>query len=137
MGIFTKKKADAAPAKAPAKAAKKAVEKTEIVGAGSAPASSSASQRAMLVLSSPRVSEKAAMLAAKGTYVFNVPVAAEKIEIRKAVEAMYKVHVERVNTVRGIGKVVRRGRTEGRRNNWKKALVTLKKGEKIDLYEGV
>lgn len=137
MGIFTKKKADAAPAKAPAKAAKKSVEKAEIVGAGSAPASSSVSQRAMLVLSSPRVSEKAAMLAAKGTYVFNVPIAAEKIEIRKAVEAMYKVHVERVNTVRGIGKVVRRGRTEGRRNNWKKALVTLKKGEKIDLYEGV
>jgi large subunit ribosomal protein L23 len=135
MGIFTKKKAVAAPAKA--KAAKKSVEKTEIVGAGSVRASNASIQRAMLVLSSPRVSEKAAILASKGTYVFNVPVTAEKIEIRKAVEAMYNVHVERVNTVRGIGKVVRRGRTEGRRNNWKKALVTLKKGEKIDLYEGV
>jgi large subunit ribosomal protein L23 len=88
-------------------------------------------------LISPRVSEKAAVSASKGTYVFNVPVNATKIEIRKAVEALYKVDVVAVRTVRNVGKIVRRGRISGQRNRAKKALVTLKAGQKIDLYEGV
>ncbi len=90
-----------------------------------------------VLLAKPRVSEKAAILTSKGTYVFNVPVTAGKIEIRKAVEKQYKVNVTRVNTIRGEGKVVRRGKIEGRRANWKKALVTLKKGQKIELHAGV
>lgn len=93
--------------------------------------------RATTLLSSPRVSEKASILTSKGTYVFNVPVSTGKVEIRKAVEKQYKVTVLRVNTIRGEGKVVHRGRIAGRRPRWKKALVTLKKGQTIELHAGV
>jgi large subunit ribosomal protein L23 len=89
------------------------------------------------LLKKPHVSEKAAILADRGVYVFDVPVTANKTEILKAVEAAYGVHVERVRTQRGIGKVMRRGKVQGQRNAWKKALVELRKGEKIALVEGV
>jgi large subunit ribosomal protein L23 len=89
------------------------------------------------ILLSPRVSEKAAVLSAMGSYVFNVPIETNKIEVKKAVEAMYGVNVMSVNTIRGEGKATQRGRIQGRRNRWKKAVVTLKPGQKIDLYEGV
>ncbi|MFH1077856.1 MAG: 50S ribosomal protein L23 [Patescibacteria group bacterium] len=88
------------------------------------------------MLVKPHVSEKAAS-SPKGTYVFDVPLNANKVEIRKAVEALYKVSVESVRTVRGIGKYLKRGRIEGYRSNWKKAIVTLKDGQMLDLYEGV
>lgn len=94
-------------------------------------------KRADVVLITPRISEKAAVLATAGKYVFDVPVTANKVEIRKAVEALYGVKVASVNTLRGIGKQVRRGRITGRRNRWKKALVALRKGQKIDLFVGV
>ena len=90
-----------------------------------------------LLLVAPRVSEKAAALAGKGTYVFNVPVSANKVEIKKAIEALYTVSVTSVRTSRGIGKRMVRGRITGQRNRWKKALVTLKRGQKIELHEGV
>jgi large subunit ribosomal protein L23 len=86
---------------------------------------------------SPRVSEKAAVKASAGTYVFNVPVDATKIEIRKAIESLFKVNVVSVRTVRNIGKQVRRGRIVGRRIRTKKAYVALKTGQKIEVYEGV
>ncbi len=89
------------------------------------------------LLSSPRVSEKASVLTSKGTYVFNVPVVATKVDVRKAVEKQYQVRVLRVNTIRGEGKLVRRGKIEGRRSRWKKALVTLVKGQSIELHKGV
>ena len=85
----------------------------------------------------PHVSEKAARLADKGIYVFDVPVTANKVEIRKAVEAQYKVSVTDVRTIRGIGKPVLRGRIAGRRNRWKKAMVELKQGQTITLVESV
>ncbi len=88
-------------------------------------------------LLSPRVSEKAAQLAARGVYVFNVPLSANKVEVRKAVEALYSVNVEGVRMVRGAGKRVQRNRIKGQRRDWKKALVNLKQGQKIDLYAGV
>lgn len=89
------------------------------------------------VLLSPKVSERAAELAAKNVYVFNVPVSAEKINIAKAVEQLYGVKVEKVRTARGEGKPIYRGHKKGRRNQWKKAFVSVKKGQTIDLYEGV
>ncbi len=89
------------------------------------------------MLRRPHVSEKAASLTSQGTYVFDVPVEAEKIAIKKAVESLYKVKVVGVRTIRHAGKPVYRGRHPGRRNEWKKALVTLAKDQKIDLYEGV
>ncbi|MBM3204482.1 50S ribosomal protein L23 [Candidatus Uhrbacteria bacterium] len=93
--------------------------------------------RAFHVLRRPHVSEKAARLTEAGTYVFDVRVDAEKIAIKKAVESLYKVHVVGIRTIRHAGKPVYRGRRAGARQTWKKALVTLKKGQKIDLYEGV
>lgn len=89
------------------------------------------------LLLKPHVSEKAARLADKGTYVFDVVPEAEKVAIKKAVEALYGVQVASVHTVRGKGKSMSRGNRIGRRKQWKKALVTVKKGERIDLYEGV
>jgi large subunit ribosomal protein L23 len=89
------------------------------------------------VLIKPHVSEKAAHLAGRGIYVFDVPLSANKIEVRKAVEALYKVEVTSVRTQRGIGKLISRGRIFGSRNDWKKALVELKKGQTINLVEGV
>jgi large subunit ribosomal protein L23 len=88
------------------------------------------------LLLKPHVSEKAAS-SAKGVYVFDVPRSANKVEIRKAVEALYNVKVESVRTIRGIGKKLKRGKIQGRRADWKKALVSLKKGQTIDVYEGV
>lgn len=89
------------------------------------------------LLVKPHVSEKAAVLADRGIYVFDVPISANKVEIGKAVEAIYKVNVAKVRTQRGIGKAMRRGHIKGRRNAWKKALVELKKGQTITLVEGV
>ncbi|MEO5927131.1 MAG: 50S ribosomal protein L23 [Patescibacteria group bacterium] len=135
MGIFDRKKKSNIPVidekKAPVKAKVTEV-KDSVISASKGVGGNSA-----LLLLSPRVSEKAALLASKGTYVFNVPTSANKVEVRKAVEALYSVHVTAVRTARGQGKIVSRARIGGRRNNWKKALVTLKAGEKLDLYEGV
>lgn len=132
MALFERK---TAAKKAPAKKATDK-KKTEVVKA-EAP-KTLASLNAPHVLTSPHVSEKAARLAANSnTYVFDVPLHAGKVEVRKAVEAIYGVNVLRVNISRGKGKVVRRGRTTGVRSDWKKAHVTLKTGQKLDLYEGV
>lgn len=89
------------------------------------------------VLIKPHVSEKAAVLAERGIYVFDVSLHANKVEIRKAVESLYHVNVIAVRTQRGIGKIVRRGRSWGQQSSWKKALVQLKKGQSIHLVEGV
>lgn len=134
MGIFDRIKKPAAPKTASSEEKKpKAAAKTDDVLV----APKTAGGNSSLLLVAPRVSEKATMLASKGTYVFNVPLFANKIEVRKAVEALYKVHVSDVRMVRGKGKPVLRGRIAGQRKDWKKALVTLKQGEKLDLYKGV
>lgn len=67
---------------------------------------------------------------------FQVDLRADKIQIRRAIEEIYDVEVESVNVVRVKGKKKRLGRFEGRRSNWKKAIVTLKDGYSINLYEG-
>ena len=69
-------------------------------------------------------------------YTFEVPVTANKIEIKKAVEEVFGVKVAAVNTMRVMGKVKRMGRFEGRRASWKKAIVTLTKDSKtIEFFE--
>lgn len=69
-------------------------------------------------------------------YTFEVPVTANKIEIKKAVEEVFGVQVAAVNTMRVEGKVKRMGKYEGRRASWKKAIVTLKAGSKtIEFFE--
>ena len=68
---------------------------------------------------------------------FRVDLKANKIEIRKAIEDIFKVKVLGVNTVRVRGKKKRLGRTQGWRPDWKKAVVTLAPGDKISGYEGL
>lgn len=69
-------------------------------------------------------------------YTFEVPVTANKIEIKKACEEVFGVKVASVNTMRVMGKVKRMGRYEGRQASWKKAIVTLAKGSKtIEFFE--
>ena len=88
------------------------------------------------ILVRPIVTEKSTALMEQGKYTFRVPLAATKIQIRQAVEQIFKVKVQSVNTMRYEGKLKRMGRTQGRRSDWKKAVVTLKPGEAIELFEG-
>lgn len=88
------------------------------------------------ILIRPIVTEKSTALMEQGKYTFRVPLAATKIQIRQAVEQIFKVKVQAVNTMRYEGKLKRMGRTQGRRSDWKKAVVTLKPGEVIELFEG-
>jgi large subunit ribosomal protein L23 len=60
---------------------------------------------------------------------------ANRIQVRQAVEALLKVKVRKINIMNIRGKVKRLGRFSGRRSDWKKALVTLKEGEKLEMYE--
>lgn len=90
------------------------------------------------VLKSPLLTEKANMLKETNNQVlFKVARDANKIEIKRAVEEIFKVKVEDVRTINYKGKDKRMGRYEGKRPDWKKAIVTLKKGEKLDFIEGV
>lgn len=66
---------------------------------------------------------------------FSVHPRANKIEVRRAVEIALKVKVAKVNLMNMMGKTKRLGRWTGKRSNWKKAVITLRKGEKVDLFE--
>ncbi|OGE83586.1 MAG: 50S ribosomal protein L23 [Candidatus Doudnabacteria bacterium RIFCSPLOWO2_01_FULL_44_21] len=84
------------------------------------------------------LSEKTNQFSQSGRYVFRVSKKANKIEVKKAIESVYDVHVVKVNMINTPGKVRRQGRTFGRTQDWKKAIVTLKTGEQISgLAEGV
>jgi large subunit ribosomal protein L23 len=88
------------------------------------------------VLISPILSEKSVAHKDKeNRYTFRVAAAANKTEIRKAVEELFKVKVSAVNTVSVHGKFHKVGRYEGRRSDWKKAIVTVKQGQKIDVTD--
>ncbi len=69
-------------------------------------------------------------------YTFEVPVTANKVEIKKACEDIFGVKVAKVNTMHVMGKIKRMGRFQGRRASWKKAIVTLTKDSKsIEFFE--
>lgn len=86
------------------------------------------------ILRAPHMTEKAMQASEQhGTYVFKIAPYATKPEIRKAVEKTYGVHVAGVRVIRLHGKAVRLGRSEGRRSDVRKAMVTVKKGEVIQL----
>jgi large subunit ribosomal protein L23 len=89
------------------------------------------------ILKQPIISEKSFVAAESGKYVFLVAKGATKIEIAKAVEKAFKVHVLSVNTMIIGGKVKRFGRIIGKRKDYKKAIVTIKKGEKIEEFKGI
>ncbi len=67
---------------------------------------------------------------------FEVDRRANRIEIKRAIETAFKVRVASVQTMQVKGKVKRRGRNIGKRRDWKKAIVTLMPGERIDFFEG-
>jgi large subunit ribosomal protein L23 len=69
----------------------------------------------------------------RNAYHFRVPLDANKIEIRQAVEKLFKVKVLKVNTLRVLGKARRRGYVAGMTPAWKKAMVTLREGETIEI----
>ena len=69
-------------------------------------------------------------------YAFEVDPNANKIEIQRAVEQLFKVTVIQVRTANVLGKMKRLGRRYGKRPDWKRAIVTLKEGDRIDFFEG-
>ncbi|MDM7915478.1 MAG: 50S ribosomal protein L23 [Candidatus Eisenbacteria bacterium] len=84
------------------------------------------------------ITEKGARLRNKNnSYMFRVSPDANKIEIGNAIEEIFKVDVLEVRTINVLGKIKRLGRTSGRRSSWKKAVVTLKPGQTIDLFDQV
>ena len=89
------------------------------------------------ILKHPVISEKSAYLASANKFVFAVDVGANKIQIKEAIAEVYGVMPLRVNVIKNKGKQVNFRRIRGRTSDWKKAIVTLKKGDKIDVYEGV
>lgn len=89
----------------------------------------------MNILLTPRVSEKAMMLAENNVYVFEVLTSANKIEVRKSVEAQFKVKVAQVNIVLHKGKLKVFKRIKGQQTDTKKAIVKLQKGQSIKLFE--
>lgn len=88
------------------------------------------------ILLRPLVSEKSTSLMSTNQYVFVVAENANKITIRKAVQSLYGVRPQKVNIMNISGKFVRYGKTQGMTKHWKKAMVTLQPGEKLDVYGG-
>lgn len=90
------------------------------------------------VISAPLITEKGTLVSEEGNQVvFRVRRDANKAEIRRAVETLFKVRVTRVRTSNYLGKPRRVGRNIGRKPAWKKAYVTLAEGQRIDFFETV
>ena len=90
------------------------------------------------LITSPLITEKGTLVNEQGNqFVFRVRPEANKIEIRQAVETLFKVKVEKVRTINYLGKFRRVGRWTGQRPRWKKAYVTLAAGQRIDFFESV
>ncbi|TWH47038.1 50S ribosomal protein L23 [Sporomusa ovata DSM 2662] len=89
------------------------------------------------ILLRPYITEKTNALMAENKYTFIVPLTANKVEVRQAVEQIFKVKVLNVNTIRVMGKTKRMGKNIGKRSDFKKAIVKLAAGERIEFFEGV
>lgn len=158
MALFGNKKTDeekkpaakAAVKKLAAKVNKDSVKKEEgksmqdlysetkkVSGSKQAAASGAKINDSYRVLVKPLITEKATNLVSENKYAFVVAKNANKIEIAKAIKAAYGVTAKKVNVVNVSGKKVARGRISGQRSDWRKAIVTLAKGEAIKIYEGV
>jgi len=88
------------------------------------------------IIISPVMTEKSSnQLSNNNSYTFKVSTQANKIEIKKAIERIFSVVVSDVNTMQMRGKIKRMGRFSGKRPDWKKAIVTLKKGYSIPDFE--
>ena len=89
------------------------------------------------IIRGPVITEKATNVSEHNQVIFRVPLTATKREVRAAVEGLFNVNVTAVNTIRVMGKLKRfRGRP-GRRSDYKKAVVTLREGQRIDITTGI
>lgn len=88
------------------------------------------------ILVEPWITEEATRIAEFNKYIFKVASDSTKTEIKKAIEDLYKVTVNSVNTINIHRKKRTRGRTTGWKSGYKKAVITLKEGDKIELFEG-
>ncbi len=89
------------------------------------------------IIRRPLITEKSTRQKELGhQYAFEVDRGANKVEIQRAVEQLFKVRVSQVRTSTALGKLKRLGRKYGKRPDWKKATVTLKEGSRIDFFEG-
>jgi len=95
------------------------------------------SAMAYKVLVKPLVTEKATDLGNLNKYIFMVDCDANKVEVAKAITAIYGIKPLSVNIINNKGKKITRGRIAGKRKDWRKAIVTLPKGKSISIYEGV
>ena len=152
MALFGNKKTEDTPVKktAPKKVAQKkeeaatsmsdlyseAAPKTVKAVDGKAKKDAKANQ-AYRILVKPLITEKAANLGMHNKYVFVVSLKANKIEVAKAIEAIYGIKPVKVNLANVSCKKVSRGKIRGQRSDWRKAIVTLPKGQTIKIYEGV
>lgn len=90
------------------------------------------------IIKRPIITEKSMDQIANKKYTFEVDINANKTQIKKAIEEIFNVKVQKVNTMRVKGKVKRLGRYEGKRADWKKAIVTLTPDSKaIEFFEGM
>ncbi len=95
-------------------------------------------KRAQDIILKPIITEKSMAGISLKKYTFKVAKDANKIEIAKAVESLFNVTVDKVNTMNCKGRFVRQGRTAGYRPDWKKAIVTLSEDSKaIEFFEGM
>ncbi len=89
------------------------------------------------LISRPYITEKVLLMKEEGNkVVFRIRKDTNKIELKNAIESIFNVTVEEINTLVVKGKKKRLGRHEGRRSDWKKAIVTLKEGDTIEYFEG-
>ena len=116
-----------------AKVKTESAEKTEIKAKGKLPAGSIAYR----VLVKPLVTEKSAIAESENKYSFVVARWANKYQIRQAIKDVYGVLPEEVNVINVNGRRIRFGRMEGRRSDYKKAIITLPQGKTITLHAGV
>ena len=89
------------------------------------------------VLRRPLITEKSTILQEQNKYGFEVDKKANKTQVKQAVEKTFKVNVTAVNVMLMRGKTRRVGRRQVQTQSWKKAIITLKPGDKIELFEGV
>ncbi|MEE8399457.1 MAG: 50S ribosomal protein L23 [Desulfobacterales bacterium] len=89
------------------------------------------------IIKRPLITEKTSIQkAVSNQFTFEVDRRANRVEIKKAIEGIFQVSVASVQTMQVKGKVKRRGRIVGKRRNWKKAIVKLMPGERIEFFEG-
>lgn len=90
------------------------------------------------IIIKPIITEKSTLQKeANNTVTFEVARSANRIEVKKAIEKLFNVQVDEVRTICITGKIKRRGRTLGKRRDWKKAIVTLKPGERIEFFDAI